>query len=254
MPRPFYLIAHNPNTVDDAVDCLAAGANALEPDVFYKDNNFYVNEVVPLWSKLFPPKKGPRLVDYLTGLQDKIVASKTSERPLYLARIFFDTKNMEQYHVNLLYDLIRASFTLPGVAFSITTGNKKSFSSFNGFLLKAASDTLGIDSGCSAKEADQFFQKMKMSYTYANGNSVPLLSTISTDYFTEIMTAIQLRDNGNKIKPTLVYAWTVNSKDSMRAYLSLGVDGFITDKIDKALRVLSEPEFAGKFTLISNNV
>lgn len=253
MPRPFYLIAHNPNTVEDAVASLTAGANALEPDVFYKDNDFYVNDVIPLWSKLFPPRKGPRLADYLTGLQDAIVKSKTSVRPLYLVRIFFDTKNLEQYHVSLLYDLIRASFTLPDVAFSITSSNKKSFSSFNGFLLKAASDTIGIDGGYSAKEADQFFQQMQMSYTYGNGNSVPLLSTISTDYFTEIMTAIQLRDNGNKIKPTLVYAWTVNSKDSMRAYLSLGVDGFITDKIERALKVLAEPDFAGKFALITTN-
>lgn len=253
MSRPFYLIAHNPNTVDDAVASLAAGANALEPDVFYKDNEFYVNDAVPLWSSLFPPRKGPRLADYLTGLQDAIVKRKTDERPLYLVRIFFDTKNLEDYHVSLLYDLIRATFTLPGVAFSITSSTKKSFSSFNGFKLKAASDTIGVDGGFSAKETDQFFQQMKTNYTYANGNSVPLLSTLSTEYFTEIMTAIQLRDNGNKIKPTLVYAWTVNSKDSMRAYLSLGVDGFITDKIERALGVLAEPDFAGKFSLLTTN-
>jgi hypothetical protein len=249
MPQPFYLIAHNPNTVGDAISCLATGANALEPDVLFKDNDFYVMEMVPIWSKLFAPRKGPRLADYLKGLQGKITASQTTAQPLRLKHIFFDTKNLAQCPINQLYDVIRANFTLPGVTFSITTGNKKLLPGFDGFVLKATGDTPGIDGGCTAKEADLFFQRLKMNYTYANGTSLPLVSTISTGYFMEIMTAIQLRDNGNAVKPSLVYAWTVNSKDSMRAYLSLGVDGFITDKIGNALSVLSEPEFVGKFSL-----
>jgi HYR domain/PLAT/LH2 domain len=32
-PRPFYVIGHNPNTIQDVLDALQGGANALEPDV-----------------------------------------------------------------------------------------------------------------------------------------------------------------------------------------------------------------------------
>jgi len=32
-PRPFYVIGHNPNTIEDVMDALEGGANALEPDV-----------------------------------------------------------------------------------------------------------------------------------------------------------------------------------------------------------------------------
>jgi hypothetical protein len=32
-PRPFYVIGHNPNTLEMAELALIAGANALEPDV-----------------------------------------------------------------------------------------------------------------------------------------------------------------------------------------------------------------------------
>jgi Glycerophosphoryl diester phosphodiesterase len=32
-PRPFYVIGHNPNTIEDVMDALKGGANALEPDV-----------------------------------------------------------------------------------------------------------------------------------------------------------------------------------------------------------------------------
>ena len=31
--RPFYLVAHNPNTLAEAQDALERGCNALEPDV-----------------------------------------------------------------------------------------------------------------------------------------------------------------------------------------------------------------------------
>jgi hypothetical protein len=31
--RPFYIVAHNPNEISDIDAVLAAGANALEPDV-----------------------------------------------------------------------------------------------------------------------------------------------------------------------------------------------------------------------------
>src|SRR5215472_2979166 len=32
-PRPFYIIGHNPNTIEDVLDALAGGCNALEPDI-----------------------------------------------------------------------------------------------------------------------------------------------------------------------------------------------------------------------------
>src|SRR5476651_1156990 len=32
-PRPFYVFAHNPNTLADVKAALVAGANALEPDI-----------------------------------------------------------------------------------------------------------------------------------------------------------------------------------------------------------------------------
>jgi hypothetical protein len=245
-PRPFYLIAHNPNTVDKATACLAAGANALEPDVFYTDNNFYVMGMVPLWSKIFPRKKGPLLTDYLNELQTKIFTSQTTNPPLQLALLLFDTKNIDQYVIDKLLEVVRDNFTLPQVRIGITTGNKNFIYRFKAFSPKSLNEIVGVDGGCSAADADSFFQRAKMDYTYASGTSVPLVATTSPKYFNEIRAAIQLRDSSNAYKPTMVYAWTVNSKESMRAYVRLGVDGLITDKIMDAVGVISEPEFIGK--------
>lgn len=47
-PRKFYIIGHNPNSVHEAVKCLKAGANALEPDVHYLpeyDEKFFVYDL-----------------------------------------------------------------------------------------------------------------------------------------------------------------------------------------------------------------
>ena len=34
---PVYIIAHNPNTIAEADEVLAAGVNALEPDIQYNE-------------------------------------------------------------------------------------------------------------------------------------------------------------------------------------------------------------------------
>ncbi|MBS1505234.1 MAG: hypothetical protein JSS79_01200 [Bacteroidetes bacterium] len=249
MKRPFYLIARNPNSVEEAIECLAAGANALEPDVYFIDNDFYVMDLAPLWSKLITtPKRGPRLADYLTELQGLILASKKDECPLRLARILFDIKNLSHFDLNRFFEVVRSNFSLPGVALGVTTRDKKQIGSFNGFVPKDEKESIGLD-GYSAKDALDFFKEIRMNYTYACGPKAPAVSAISKDYFIEIMTAIRFRDSASAVKPNQVYAWTVNCKDSMRTYLSLGVDGFTTDKIKDALSVISEPEFEDKFVL-----
>lgn len=242
MPRPFYLIAHNPNSVNDAVKCLQQGANAIEPDVLFKENDFYVMEVIPIWSSLFPPGKGPRLADYLMQLQEKIIASQGTDKPLKLSLILFDTKNIDRYNVNTLFEVVRAHFNLPDVRWVVTTGSKKYLPAFARFIPNAANEMVGIDGACSAGDADIFFQGRKMNYTYANGTSLPLITTTAPVYLNQIKSAIQLRDSDQKTKPTLVYAWTVNNANSMRAYLRLGVDGIITDKISQAVKVLKEAQ------------
>ena len=243
-PRPFYLIAHTPNTVDVAAACLAAGANALEPDVYYTGNNFYVIQGVPVLSKILPLKKGPLLADYLTGLQTEIFISQITDNPLNLSLILFNTKNLGENEVNKLTEIARANFTLPNVRLEIVTGNKKYLDRFVNFSPKKPSEMAEME-GCASVDGNRFFQQAKTNHTYANGTRLPLMSS-SSKYLDEVRAAMQLRDHTDEVNPILVYARTVNSKTSMRSYLRLGVDGFITDNINDAASVIAEPEFAGK--------
>src|ERR1700758_2437576 len=77
-PRPFYIFAHNPNTVHDAEVALQAGANALEPDVTVAepdtDNPSCGTGVLVDWDSSFPNRDGlcsdTKFVDWLKGVHD----------------------------------------------------------------------------------------------------------------------------------------------------------------------------------------
>jgi hypothetical protein len=42
MKRKFYIIGHNPNYISQAQNALKNKANALEPDIVYKNGDFWV--------------------------------------------------------------------------------------------------------------------------------------------------------------------------------------------------------------------
>src|SRR5206468_10435427 len=83
--RPFYIIGHNPNTLEEAGEYLQLGANALEPDIIIKDNQFYVSHSHPLFYK-----DVLTLDAYLEGLKKLI-----SEHDYNLALVIFDMKDTD---------------------------------------------------------------------------------------------------------------------------------------------------------------
>lgn len=242
MPKKFYLIAHNPNTVDDVVKFLKLNANAIEPDVYFKNGNFYVMEWIPVISSIIKPRMGPLLQDYLQELQARL----NNDPSMNLALILFDTKNIDEYDCNTLAEVIHKNFssTYSGVATVITAGNRKYLPKFQNFR-SAPFEAIGIDGGCDAAIADKAFQGK--NYTFAAGTSAPLLATTGDDYQNKIKSAIDIRNNSTSKNPRLIYPWTVNADYAIRTYLRLDIDGLITDKIEQARKVMDEPEFAGKF-------
>ena len=79
--RDFYIIGHNPNTVNDAMNYLRAGANALEPDVHFTNGDFYMGEGTT--------STDLSLTAYLQGLAGQLAIAPT----MVPALIMFDTKN-----------------------------------------------------------------------------------------------------------------------------------------------------------------
>jgi hypothetical protein len=248
MPRPFYLIGHNPNKVDEAVRCLADGANGLEPDVCYDSdtNSFSVHEQLPLLPKLLSKwlYGAVPLTDYLERVADYLAHTPSAN----LALLAFDLKEPYNYDINLLLAVVKSHFSnrYPGVSILTTVSTSEGMQ----FLARAAAqrpnDLVGVDEYQAPDDVFGFFQATGLRYTYANGTSVPLIAT--TRYVADISRALVLRNSNPTTGPKLVYAWTVNSEASMRTYLDMDVDGLITDNIPALLKLL-KTDYADRYTL-----
>lgn len=240
MKRKFYLIGHNPDTLEDALEQLQAGANALGPDVHYDEESgqFLVYHLVP------SPFGDISLQDYLIGLK-KILQENNS---LNLRLLAFDLKPDYSYKLSGLQEFIFEHFSkeYPEVVI-VTTINDPAESAFFDSTSTAmpANYLIGIDEDTSAEDAHQLLRHRKVGYIYGNGISAPLVDT--TNYADEIQKAILMRNDGHSFK--LVYVWTVNAEASMRTYLDMDIDGIITDDVAQLKALLQEPEYRDKYEL-----
>ena len=247
MSRRFYLIGHNPNSVAAAARCLEAGANALEPDVCWERDDFYVHERIPLvpaWI-LRLLRKRLTLRQYLAGLTTYLARSGRGKQ---LALVAFDLKPPYRYALarleELVHDTLGAEF--PGTAILATVADVGAIPWLATLGATSARSGVGVDESATPEQVDGFFRGLPISYTYADGTSVPLLPT--TCWLGRIRRAIALRASGPGPGFRLVYAWTVNSTQSMAAFLDSGVDGMITDNIER-LRALLQTGYAASYVL-----
>jgi len=246
VPRKFYLIGHNPNSVPDAVACLSSGANALEPDVCFDPGSgkFFVHDklvnFLPSWIY-----RGPTLDSYLDGL----VQALRQNPSLPLALIAFDLKTPYSYDINaLLYAAIRSHFSqfYPNVSILTTVGKSDGMTFLAGVSPQNPNEAVGVDSGTSPDEASAFFPPRRLHCTFADGTTLTPVTCVKN----KIARALQLRDTtpGGSFK--LVYVWTVNCSSHMQFYLNMGVDGLITDHADR-LKTILETQYRGRYVLAS---
>ena len=247
MPRPFYIIAHNPNTVEDAINALKDGANALEPDVrFFSDKQFYVDEEI---ERFYEPDGVPLLIDYLNGLYDQLMKPENSG--LNLALVLFDIKDLN-YDINDLYEIIRNSALFeifPEIPFVTTYGGENGFKLFNHLNQQNITEAVGIDQGTDPAKIKNYFNQNTIikSYTFADGDSI--FSSIGK--LDVVKSAIKMRDDGGSFK--LVYAWCVNSEYVMKQFLNINVDGLITDYVKRLYNLINSPAYNNLFTLATKN-
>jgi hypothetical protein len=249
MPRPFYLIGHNPNSVASAARCLEAGANALEPDVCYepKRRRFHVHEKIPLvpnWIlRLF--RRRLTLERYLDDLKGYLVETGRGSQ---LALIAFDLKPPYMFDLNELAGIVQARFgaDFPRVSILATASDAQAMAWLSTLAPGGKPQAVGVDQNATPEEVDAFLRPRALPYTYAEGTSVPLLPT--TCYLGRIRRAVALHARGPEPGFRLVYAWTVNSRRSMTRFLDREVDGLITDKV-ATLREVLETRYAHEYVL-----
>ncbi|MBI2769191.1 MAG: hypothetical protein HYX47_06190 [Burkholderiales bacterium] len=217
--RLFYVMAHNPNHAKDALAYLKAGANALEPDLRFVDGEIRVHDqfVIAGMRFRFPVHdgRGPTLREYLRELREGIGASG---RPPAL--IAWDLKpDFDFKWLRIAVETVREEFltAYPNVSMLYTVGSPDGMAALQQLApLLRPGEAVGIDDGMPHDEAHTKFNALGAAYTFAHRADIA-----------EVQRAVALRDRGNSFR--LVYAWTINDRDKLKALVDAGVNGVIVD-------------------------
>ena len=239
-PRPFYIFAHNPNTLVGVRLALLDGANALEPDVTLAVCNTgdALDDFVD-WDSSAPHRNGrcddTKLVTWLDGVHLLAV-----DQP-GLALIVFDLKSSVAIPVRgrIILDAIRKHLNFGGVNVNVilSVGTRDDFGAFefDGLL-----DTLlpregvMIDSENDAGAVVQLFfdRGYRQNIGYGDGTSgIGPRLVVAMDAAAWLRATIGL-------PRSVTYVYTIDLEDSMRTFIDAGVDEIITNSIPKLAAIV----------------
>jgi hypothetical protein len=230
--RPFYIIGHDPDRIQDVKSYLSEGANAIEPDVnVYKSRpNELCIDHGPEISVGPSPDDSPSLVQYLTDLRG--VAEKYPQ----LALVYFDCKQLvatAQHGVTLI-NAIRTHLVGSGkdrldlnVIISVATLAEKGIfeeiksglRAREGLMIDFENDPVAVSATLGAS-----------NQCFSNGISVENSAAclFAPHIRPSIARACELRAKAGKIR--FVATWTVNDVGLMTQFIRIGVDGIIVDR------------------------
>jgi glycerophosphoryl diester phosphodiesterase len=245
VPRPFYIVGHNPNTIPDVIAALDAGANAIEPDVnVYADNE---GELCISHSEGEPG--APSLVQFLSSLHDVAI-----QRPA-LALVVFDCKEKvtTAQHGTTLRNAIRAlltSGTELNVIISVSSFSETAiFDNIKNGL--EPREGLMIDEENDPIAVSNFFTTNGVE-NQCFGNGISFLNEILGPNVRPSMERVcEFRAESNRTR--FIYVWTVQDDDLLREYIHIGVDGIITDDVAKLRRISNESQFRSVIRLAARN-
>jgi hypothetical protein len=237
--RPFYVVGHNPNTIQSVKAALDSGANAIEPDV-----NVYADRPGELCiSESRGSPDAPSLRQYLTDLHEVAVAQPG------LALVVFDCKVTAADQGTELINAVRTWLTpSTGLNVIISVPHFEDMSLFR-WIQEGLGPREGlmVDSENDPDAVSSLFTKLLVTQQ-CYGNGISVLSGILGPNVRPSMerACAQRAADGD---PKFIYVWTVNDDGLQREYVRIGVDGIISDDVAGLRRVVDEQEFAAKVRL-----
>lgn len=252
--KNFYIIGHNPNTLEEVSNFLKNGANAIEPDICYhadKPEKFYVHEdidFIPDAVEDFFRTDYISLKEYLTELKKLL-----NDNPHYdLKLIAFDLKPAYEYDINELYKVIRENFSddYPKVKIITTVSTPEAMEFLSKVSGQRSNEAIGVDEHAEPEEVYNFFKNKNLNCTFAAGSS---FFSPGREKFTErISRALDMRENNCF---NFVHVWCINDEEDMKTYLDMDkpIDAILTDEPVKLKELILSPEYSNKFTLDFEN-
>jgi len=246
--RKFYIIAHNPNTIEDAKAFLLAGANALEPDICVSDDkDFFVSHDHTAFSNPFSHEHN--LVTYLTELRAFI--EKEGDK-INLSLIMWDYKDPDaKLGIDTFLKVVHDNFSKFPSCADIAMGVTNASLSHAGFLTKYDGKTTNVAVGVDEeKDPNDVVKRMETDgqkhYSYANG----IIKTgIKLGVFHSMLNAKALQHKHEGLK--LIYTWVMENQDAMRDFLHIHIDGIIVDldHVGPLKSILLENDFSPNYEL-----
>jgi glycerophosphoryl diester phosphodiesterase len=245
-PRPFYVMAHNPNTISDVRDALANGANCVEPDVNVYDDTtdqLCISEA-GITGNSTAGSSAPLLVGFLNDLRQAAMDFPQ------LALVVFDTKSPAVSAVNglTLLSAIREHLTADtdlNVIISVASLSETAmFDSIKnrlrpreGLMVDSENDPIAV--------SNLFLSAGVANECYANG--ITHESILGPNVRPSMERVCEFRAALGRTK--FIYVWTVNDDDHMREYIRIGVDSVDTDDVSTLSAIIGEPEFGSVIRL-----
>ncbi|GAA4462862.1 hypothetical protein GCM10023189_40110 [Nibrella saemangeumensis] len=238
--RPFYIIAHRSNTIDDARNALDLGANALEFDICHHEGTFYVCHSDPLIYEDIPT-----VAEYLDGLNTLL-----TQNDYNLALAIFDLKDND-FDINELVSLIKQYISgskCDGMAILLTHADDVSFiTTYTGQYPDVG---VGVDeSNIPPAELEGIFKKAgQQHFSYADGITTFLSKP---GVFTNITTAQTCAFQNAPESYKLIYTWVLTLEGSMCKYLDTYIDGIFVDPpyIEKLKDLVTSHPYNGVYEL-----
>ena len=239
-PRPFYCCAHNPNSIPQVLAALAAGANAIEPDV-----NAYADQPTQLCigeADILDPMHGcdasaPALADFLDTLHGIAVQNPA------LTLVVFDCKpkiSTAAFGFTLLTEIRNRLTFDTGVNVILSVANRS-----QGAFFDQVRQGLGPREGLMIDEENDPIAISNYFNDVANrcyGNGIAVANAVlGPNVRPSMEEACEFRAASGLLR--FIYVWSVNDPNVMREYLRIGVESFITDSLPTLKAVLQEDEF-----------
>lgn len=216
--RQFYIIGHNPNTIEEAEVYLKNGVNALEPDIVFAEGKFYISH-----SHHHSYEDIITLQDYLLLLKELVTKGGYN-----LAFMIWDIKDTH-FDLNEFIGIVKENFSggfCDGVCMLMTHADDHKFiSSYQG---KFENVGVGIDeSDVPPAELEQVFKTAGLkNYSYADGITTFLKKP---GVYKNTREAIQCRFEHEPESFGVIYTWVLSLESSMCDYLDSYVDGIMVD-------------------------
>jgi len=231
--RPFYVIGHGANSINEVTRYLSSGANALELDVnVYQSNHneLCIGHGPTLWTGGCRDK-APALADYLKNLHE-VARTNTN-----LTLVYFDCKSpaATATHGVQLLNAIRTFLIGHGTnAVDLNVIVSVAHIKTGGAIFERIRTNIGpteallVDHDRDTGKVANFFAGLNVTNQCLGYGSTTLNGWSEWRIHPSIKAACAIRSTNTNVR--LVITYTVNKPRLMRKYIRTGVDGILVDR------------------------